>query len=129
MNWILFLLTFEFGLLPGGHFALYEIEEGVYSNCSFDTKFNVELQLFNNHVFIGGGVDITFWKMKNDITFSPDGILSIFNIGLRFPYTEIGYEHRCHHPIYPWTNELPVRRAEYAYDRIYIKLTVGNGKQ
>ena len=87
MNWILFLLTFEFGLLPGGHFALYEIEEDVYPNFSFNTKFTVELQLFNNHIFLGGGVDVTFWKKVNCKEFEIDGILSIFNFGIRFPYT------------------------------------------
>ena len=128
MNWILFLLTFEFGLLPGGHFALYEIGRDVYSEFSLDTKFTMEVQLFNKHIFIGGGIVVTFWKVNDNKSFYPDGILSIFNIGFRFPYAEIGYEHRCHHPIHPWMYEMPIRQAEYAYDRIYVRLTIGNGE-
>ncbi len=59
------------------------------------------------------------------IGFSPDHDEYSFMIGVKTENIEIGYKHKCYHPIYPYSEKYnfinQVTVLEGSFDEVYIK--------
>ncbi len=123
MKIIMLLLSLEMGIIPAGHFRMYDFNKEVYPAVSFYGDFNFEVQMFDNRLFYGIGNKIYIWKVKEVRSFKPDAVNFIFFAGLRFSESvEIGFKHYCSHPIKAWNQSGENNIFERWYEEIYIKL-------
>ena len=123
MKIIMFLLTLEMGIIPGGHLKMYEFNRDVYQVMSFYGDFNFEARMFDNRLFFGIDNKIYIWKVENNKTFKPDAINFIFFAGLRInEHVEFGFRHYCDHPIKAWNTGDESNIFERWYEEIYVKL-------
>ena len=100
MNWLVLSYFLSLGTLSyNGNFLSPQGQiEIVIPPKTFQTTLGVELQAFDNNVFIGGSIET--WETFNGETFfNTMESLYMFNPGLRWNGIEVGYRHECDHPI------------------------------
>jgi hypothetical protein len=92
MQWLTLLYTLSFGTVSYQSALLSTPLE------SFSTVLSVELQAFDNHLFLSSGVET--WETAQSLaSFAPFQALYTFSAGLRLGGFELGYRHECDHPV------------------------------
>lgn len=127
MKWIALAFALEVGLLPFDQTIMYDPPARLLNaSWVFYTTLDAEVQLFDNHAFVGGSTEIREWKYPDAMKFSPERAGFAFNAGLRWGPVEIGFLHYCTHPVVPF---LPYYKPtvvwEGAYEKIYIRVESG----
>ncbi len=126
MNWIILAFALELGCLPFDRTIMYDPPALVVQDWVYYDRMETEVQLFNNHIFVGGSVETRMWKNEMAIYFWPERAGFAFNAGLRWGPVEIGFLHYCTHPVIPrkpYSN--PRVLWEGAYEKIYIRVEGG----
>ena len=126
-NILIFTLIFNISYLPdyGIDYGInnYQVEKVDLDN-TFQAKFEIDLYFFNLF-FLHGSIQNNFNSVKNKLEFYPDCDQYRFSTGLRYKQIEIGYEHLCFHPIFPYSaNGRQKNNAllEGSYDKFYFNL-------
>lgn len=128
-----FLFSFQVGLVPSGNinYAINPVEAYYFENM-FYAEFNVEVDIAK-FIFIRGKLNNSFhlYDFTNEkvdfVQFSPDHDEYVFSVGLFYKWFEIGYRHKCYHPIFPYRNSFPEHEQEYTtllegmHNDIYVK--------
>ena len=123
MNWLALAFAIEVGLLPIDQTIMYQSTSRSDEAWVFYTTLEAEVQLFDNHAFIGGSTEIREWKDKDAMSFWPERAGFAFNAGLRWGPVEIGFLHYCTHPVIPFEPfSNPRVLWEGAYEKIYIRV-------
>ena len=122
MTWLVFLFAFEAGIAPNIEAINYNqpmecdiIEWGV-----FYTDLSCEVVLWDT-LFAGGGVR-TYVVPSHGIHFSPRNSVFDFTAGLQWRMLEVGWRHRCFHPMMPYSPILEVHGIEGGYDELYFRI-------
>lgn len=127
MTWLALLFAFEVGMTPQVGMLAYNetisadaIEYGIYY-----TQLEAEMQ-FWQLLFIGGAVRTYIVPGNSDYTFSPRYSSYDFTAGLRYKMLELGWRHRCFHPMMPYMPilDVDVRGIEGWYDELYLRVEV-----
>jgi len=123
MTWLALLFAFEIGFMPNGTIDTYNVDSvrtNLYGN--YYATLEVEAVLWDV-LFVGGDVRTEMKKKTTNIIFWPHTMNYGFNAGLRLNPLEIGFRHRCIHPVVPWMygKSIPIQ-WEGAYDEIYMRL-------
>lgn len=117
-------LFFNFSYLPDWD-IYYGINDTEIKKLELYHAYQVEFEVdfyFVNLFFIKGSINNIFHKVKNQLSFFPDCDQYRFGCGIRIKKLEIGYEHLCFHPIFPFGTELKnISLVEGGYNKIYIE--------
>lgn len=120
-------LSFQIGYLPNWNINYgindYEIKE-LKLNYAYEIEFKLDLY-FINIFFIKGSIKNIFHEKKYKLSFSPDCDHYLIACGIRYKYFEIGYEHLCFHPIFPFSaNNRERNNALYegSYHKYYLEI-------
>lgn len=124
MLWLTLLFSFEAGVVPNNAWYLYEAHEWYEPDrVGYYTLIELEAQV--GWVFAGGAVrtDIQPNSLGN---YNPHWATYDFSAGLRVREVEIGYRHRCTHPIQTYVYnqgylQNPV--VEGSYDEVYLRIS------
>lgn len=126
MTWLAILFFIEGGLVNGAN-AIVDGESfkanqtSYYQEPEMSTYFDIgfELQLFNNHLFVGGGIEN--YQVPESLTvWQPHRAIYDFNAGARLSVFEIGVRHFCDHPVIS-SERLPTY-VWNAQTKIYLKI-------
>lgn len=116
-----FNIYIEFGMMPNGHFKMYEDNYNLNTKYSLYSDIYLELE-FVDHIFAGVKTQLYIWKAIEGYSFHPDYIEFLFTAGFRFNNVEFGYRHYCAHPVIAWIEDNYGHSIwEYSYEQIYIK--------
>lgn len=129
MNWLAILFVLEAGMVPMNSWAFFdqgECEVVRQEEPGYYTDLQADVVLVE-HVFLGGGVRTDMRPSSID-NWIPHWTAYDFRAGLRFDRLEIGFRHRCNHPIqtYAWReggSKMP--SAEGAYEEVYVRFEGG----
>lgn len=112
----------EVGWLPQGTLVMYESKTVYDLSNTFYTLLEARIFLLE-HIFVGGGMDSSFHKAEESISFVPEGIDYMFTAGLRFGILELFYKHNCIHPAPTYIYNRKITPLwEIAHDRIGIRI-------
>lgn len=132
MSVLLVLLSFQLGFIADGNTVNYGTYENEYeiidTSKAFTAEFAVDIELFH-FLFVRGVYNSIFHALNPDYSygFSPDHDTFTFIAGLKYKGIELGYLHRCRHPVFPFQF---VEKAEYGeantllenvYSEVYLK--------
>ena len=130
---ILFItLFFETAYLPDFN-IYYGINEKERDILELDNAFVAEAGidiLIKDRFFIKGSMKVLSHRKKNELAFYPDCEFWKIAAGIRHGPLEIGWEHECYHPDFPyssnsreWEGKALINQAilEGGYDRIYAR--------
>lgn len=122
---LLILLSFRGGLIP--------VENIYYSNSndrqqnvnldnSYFAEFKIEAIIFYL-IFIRGSIENTFNAYQEKFAFSPDHDEYVFSFGIKTKYLEVGFLHKCYHPIhtYQFLDGGIENIIEGGYEEIYLQ--------
>lgn len=118
-------LFFQVAYLPEWNIN-YGINEYEYENLQLNHAYQIEFKLdfyIKNIFFLKGSIKNIFHKEKNKLSFYPDCDEYTIACGIRYKKFEIGYEHMCFHPIFPYSaNNQEVNNAllEGNYNKLYL---------
>jgi hypothetical protein len=126
--WVLIVLSLEMGYFPQG-FIHYAYDPGKYIQrdlkSGFYAQFDIEIFVFQ-YFFIRGSLNNKFDKLKEEIMFSPDHDIYLISLGAQYKGFEIGYAHKCYHPIFPFSPFYSTRDnivlIEGTFDTLYMKV-------
>lgn len=121
MNWLALVLFLEVGILPTGTVALYSVPPRVYEvDRELYSCLSAEISAYGT-VFVGGSVRTGMWWQRGEWIW-PHMADYLVWAGLRFGPLEVGWRHRCVHPVIPaYTRpDLPTERF---YEEAYIRFT------
>ncbi|MDD5589516.1 MAG: hypothetical protein PHP92_05650 [Candidatus Nanoarchaeia archaeon] len=119
------LLSFKGGIIPveniyyaNSYFKQHEIN----LENSYFAEFKIEAMLFD-FIFARGSMKNVFNACLDSVEFAPDHDEYIFSCGLRFQEFEIGFLHKCYHPIHPYqfTTMQVENIIEGGYEEIYFQ--------
>jgi len=121
------VLSAEFSLglgwLPHGTLRMYESRRVYDLSNTFYASLKTRAFLFE-HIFIGGGMDSSFHKAEESMSFAPEGIDYMFTTGLKFGMLEVFFRHNCIHPAPTYIYYRKITPLwEAAHDRIGIKIS------
>ncbi len=120
---VILFFWFEFGITP---YVSYNIGNYIYNNSfeEFNVYTNMNIDIRYNILFVKSNIKTYFTKMKKDISFRPENINYIINIGIIISKNvKIGFRHSCYHPIMPYRNLYYTKKIlEGGYQEIYIKI-------
>jgi hypothetical protein len=127
MQWIALFFVLELGWMPQGEFVMYRswvLDEFFPVKYTAYTDLEAEVVFFE-HVFMGGGVKTSVWKLDEDgWTFFPHKAVYRFSVGARVGIFEFGFRHFCIHPVTPFFDWLePQALWEGAYEEIYVRVS------
>lgn len=131
INILLITLFFQGAYLPDYN-LYYGINENEYEKLELDSAYYIEFGidlLFYDLVFIHGSINNLFHAKKNELSFYPDCDKYRVAAGIRYNYIEIGFEHFCFHPIFPYSgNDRENNNVilEGGYDKFYINFEISN---
>jgi len=136
----LLIITF---ILECSYFPSYNVYYGVnqkeYEKVDMENAYDINFSIdicYKNLLFINGGINCFFHKKKKKLDFFPDCDMYRIAAGIRYEFMEIGYEHFCYHPVFPfssgrdWNDEPLINTTilEGGYDKLYLKIEVEYGK-
>jgi hypothetical protein len=104
--------------------AMYEphttlLSSNVQRNLLFSQE--MEARVSWGPVFSQGAIEVFDWPAGE--SFAPNRLGSTLGVGLDFDWLEVGYQHRCDHPVTPWRSfEVSPPKWEGWSDRIYVKV-------
>lgn len=129
MTWLALIFAFEMGMTPGNGWYLYEANE-LYEPGAVGYYTTLEAELEAGPVFVGGSLRTDM--QPNSLTnYNPHWVTYDFNAGLRFDPFEVGYRHRCSHPIQTYVYNQEYLRdplLEGSYDEVYARVQVEVGR-
>ena len=96
------------------------MDETIIDRQDYTMTVEMELSFYKDMFFIGVNIFIPMYT-NGKISFNPTSLGSLFYMGIRYKFIEIGYSHYCEHPITTWQTN-PILNYEFAYDEIYLKL-------
>lgn len=123
MSWLIVLFAIEAGMVPNNAWWLYQEHEVFESDePGYYTDFEIEAELWG-WAFVGGSLrtDMTTDTFRN---YSPHWFTYDFTAGARWEFLEVGWRHRCSHPIQTYvTHPSRLREPviEGAYDEFYLR--------
>jgi len=132
---LLITLFFQGAYLPDYN-LYYGINEKEYDLLELDNAYYLELGVdlyFIDLFFIKGSINNLFHAHKTKLIFYPDCDRYRIATGIRYKGFEIGFEHFCFHPIFPYsTNNHEYNEAEInnnallegAYNKFYFNFEV-----
>ncbi len=130
MLWLTLLFAFEAGVVGNNAWYLYEAHEWFEPDrVGYYTL--VELEAQAGWVFAGGSVR-TDMQPNSVGNYNPHWATYDFSAGIRFREVEIGYRHRCTHPIQTYlTNQQLLRSPvlEGSYDEIYVRIAADHKRR
>lgn len=127
LNILVFTLVFNFSYLPDWNIN-YGINDYQNEHLNLDSAFQIQFEIdlyFFDIFFLHGSINSIFQKCKDELYFYPDCDQYRFSTGLRYKQIELGYEHLCFHPIFPYgANGRQKNNAllEGSYDKFYFNL-------
>ena len=128
---LLITLFFQGAYLPDYN-LYYGINEKKYDLVDLDNAYYLEFGIdlyFLNRFFLKGSINSFFHKNKSKLSFYPDCDSYKIAAGIRYKGFEIGIEHFCFHPLFPFsTNSREWNEAEINnntllegwYDKFYF---------
>ena len=126
MTWLTLFFALEIGITPQISLVSYspEVEWDMLRWGVFYTELDAEIQLFR-YIFAGGMMR-TYMVPAEGINFSPRYNIYDFRAGLRWQMLEVGWRHRCFHPMiaYQPLLNVEIQGIEGAYDEIYFRVEV-----
>jgi len=130
LNILLLTLFFQGSYMPNWNIN-YGINEYEYEHLDLTKAYQIELGIdlyFLKSFFIKGSIKNIFHSKKGELWYYPDCDQYRIACGIRYKELEIGYEHLCFHPIFPYTSnnrqeEKGINNAllEGSYDKLYVK--------
>lgn len=96
MNWLVVIFAIEAGLVPNNAWWLYEQEE-LHEAPGYYTTIEAEAEI-GETLFVGGSIR-TDMTTNNHRNFNPHWVTYDFTVGARWQFLEVGWRHRCSHPI------------------------------
>lgn len=109
-------------------------DRSIIDKLDLDNAYFIETGIdlqFHDNFFIKGSIKNLFHKEKNKLSFYPDHDQYRISVGIRWDFLELGYEHICFHPIFPystngkeWKEQAIINTMiiEGFYNRIYINI-------
>jgi hypothetical protein len=121
MTWLLLTYFLSLGTLS---YQAVDVDHVWFSTppLTFQTTLGLEAQLFNDHVFVGAGVQ-TWESAAGNGFFNPMESLFTFSVGLRGWGFELGYRHECDHPIISSTDFHVTQGWLATKNEIYLSYT------
>lgn len=126
---LMITLFFQGAYLPDYN-LYYGINENEYEKLELDSAYYIQFGIdlyFYNLFFINGSINNLFHAKKNELRFYPDCDQYRIALGVRYKYIEIGYEHFCFHPIFPFSSNGQEENnaiLEGGYDKYYINFEI-----
>jgi len=121
---ILLAASIEAGVMSGGIYnymsppkKAYDSARVLYTSLDVQAKYGV--------FYIGGGIT-TYMSMQDITTYWPWQSDYRIGAGLKIGNMQIGYEHECYHPQYPYLmifREQFTPKYEGGHDKIFIRIT------
>ena len=131
-SFLIVLLSFQLSFIPDGNVVNYgtfskEYEVIDVSNA-YSAEFSVDIQLLHI-LFVRGIYNSVFHALNPDYSygFSPDHDTFTFIGGIQYKGMEIGYLHRCRHPVFPYQfvekekHKETISLLENSYSEVYLK--------
>lgn len=112
--------TLIIGYMPCNSIHIYEAE---YMKESYEFFSVLEAEILINDLFFIGGKTETLFHAKEINNYIPYCVDFSFNAGLRYKLFEIGFIHRCIHPIFTYSIERQPVKYEGGFEKIYFKFS------
>jgi hypothetical protein len=123
MSWLVVLFAIEAGLMPSNDWYLYQEHELFEQDQpGYYNALEVDAELWG-WAFVGGTLrtDMTSDSFTN---YNPHWVTYNFTAGARWKAFEIGWRHRCSHPIQTYvynSGDYKDPIVEGSYDEIYAR--------
>jgi hypothetical protein len=101
MQWIVFVLAFQLGYLPGAGFVSYDPPSFVDGSGQLYQEAEIKAVLWKT-VEVGGSMRVYDWKVYGQMNFLPSQLDSVFFVNIILPPWKLGWIHECDHPIVPY---------------------------
>lgn len=124
MNWLALFFLIEAGIAPKTGLVLYETADVVESPLIGYTHLDATIELFGV-AFFGGGVKTIVQPTESAFNFFPNNSIYDFRAGLHYKGLELGWRHKCFHPVYPYVSFLDAKLVgiEGSYDEWYLQFS------
>jgi len=131
LNSIFQVLTLAWSLQGGQYFGNAINDDGVFStndNYFFQTSFEFQIPLSwvkgdKNQFYVGAESENQFFKHQfSDWTMSPYQDTFDFHAGIRFIGIELGFDHRCVHPVI-FSQNYETSKIFSSFDKVHVKIS------
>lgn len=127
MSWLALVFAFEIGFLPMGTVETYDYHIISTNSLAGDYYATLAVEaILWDFLFIGGDVRTEMKRLAGSRDFCPHTTNYGFEAGVRLEPIEIGFRHRCIHPVVPWLRNKYSKYIdnnwEGAYEEIYLRL-------
>lgn len=124
MTWLAVLFAIEAGMVPNNGWYVYEEHRGYEADQpGYYTTLEMEAQAW---LFFVGGSLRTDMTTDTYLNYNPHWVTYDFNAGIRWEFLEVGFRHRCTHPIQTYVYNASYLKkpvVEGAYDEVYARAT------
>jgi hypothetical protein len=122
---LILAMSLEGGIIPTADVALFSLpteQTIIQTNPSFYTDMACRLEIWK-YFYIGGGMTSYQWGIKNNLSNSPFRMDFDFEIGEKWKCLELGYKHRCIHPVAANIN-LPDNTINSSYNYVFMRVEI-----
>lgn len=122
----------EAGYLPSFNQTEYRSATGLgstkFNSINFDKMLYTEIGgkvYLLKYVYLGGSSICYMYPVYNTINFFPTYMSFQVDAGFTFDKIEIGYKHRCSHPMVPSLYFIePLSYVDSSYDKVFVRYSI-----